>query len=190
MKVLDLACAQGHPFEGWFGSEADFVNQNEQQLISCPLCDNHAIKKLLSAPRLNLSGAQEPKQVSDNTNPLAHTGPASPSETGISSPHNSLRTIGFDKATTEPSGNALDMLNASQAHAMSAQWLEVAKQVIAHTEDVGSQFAAEARKMHYGEVKERSIRGQTSLDDARALLDEGIDVMPFVVPPSLKKPLQ
>ena len=53
---------------------------------------------------------------------------------------------------------------------------------MAHTEDVGSQFAAEARKMHYGETEERAIRGQTSLDEVRALHEEGIDVLPLAIP--------
>jgi len=56
--------------------------------------------------------------------------------------------------------------------------------------DVGSQFAEEARKIHYGEAPERSIRGQTSVREARELLDEGISVLPLMVPEALKKPLQ
>ena len=60
MKVLDLSCAHGHRFEGWFGSEADFLDQNGRGLVECPLCGDRVITRLPSAPRLNLSGAAEP----------------------------------------------------------------------------------------------------------------------------------
>jgi hypothetical protein len=60
MKVLDLRCANGHGFEGWFGSEDDFLDQNGRGLVECPLCADRVITRLPSAPRLNLSGAREP----------------------------------------------------------------------------------------------------------------------------------
>ncbi len=44
---------------------------------------------------------------------------------------------------------------------------------------VGEQFAEEARKIHYGETEERGIYGEASPDDARALDEEGIDVLPL-----------
>lgn len=52
-----------------------------------------------------------------------------------------------------------------------------------HSENVGPRFADEARKIHYGETEERSIHGQASLDDARALIDEGIGVLPIPLEP-------
>ena len=59
MKVFDLRCAQGHGFEGWFGSEEDFQSQLSRGLVTCPLCGDAHVDKLPSAPRLNL-GASEP----------------------------------------------------------------------------------------------------------------------------------
>ena len=59
MKVIDLRCQSGHRFEGWFGSDDDFLEQNGRQLIACPLCADTVIVRLPSAPRLNLSGARE-----------------------------------------------------------------------------------------------------------------------------------
>lgn len=60
MKVLNLRCANGHGFEGWFASEHDFLEQNGRSGIECPLCADRVITRLPSAPRLNLSGAQPP----------------------------------------------------------------------------------------------------------------------------------
>jgi hypothetical protein len=55
MKVLDLQCGQHHVFEGWFGSEDDFQSQRASGLVTCPLCGDAHVTKMLSAPRLNLS---------------------------------------------------------------------------------------------------------------------------------------
>ena len=72
MKVLNLRCANGHGFEGWFASEDDFLRQNGGGRIECPLCADHAITRLPSAPRLNLSGAQP------DSRPTAEAGVAKP----------------------------------------------------------------------------------------------------------------
>ena len=69
-------------------------------------------------------------------------------------------------------------------------WMEMARQVIANTDDVGSQFAQEARRIHYGEADARGIRGTSSADEALELLEEGIAVMPLLLPEALKGPLQ
>ena len=55
MKVLNLRCAQDHRFEGWFGSDDDFRTQGERGLVACPICNDKAISRLPSAPRLNVS---------------------------------------------------------------------------------------------------------------------------------------
>lgn len=74
--------------------------------------------------------------------------------------------------------------------ALAAAWMAVARQLIANTTDVGDQFAQEARRMHYGEAQERNIRGQASHEETRELLEEGIEVVPFLLPAALKEPLQ
>lgn len=71
-----------------------------------------------------------------------------------------------------------------------ARWLRAVREVMANTENVGDRFADEARKMHYGEAEERSIRGQATPEQAEALIDEGIAVMPLALPPALKETLQ
>ena len=75
-------------------------------------------------------------------------------------------------------------------HALQAAWLNMAREVLAQTEDVGGRFAEEARRIHYGETKRRGIRGQASSDETQALLEEGISVMPLPLPHALKGTLQ
>jgi hypothetical protein len=71
-----------------------------------------------------------------------------------------------------------------------ALWMKAVRHVLANTEDVGERFATEARRIHYGEAKERGIRGQATPDEREALRDEGIEVMPLALPAALKEPLQ
>ena len=60
MKVLNLRCAQGHGFEGWFASNEAFDTQLVSGLVECPVCGNTSITKLLAAPRLNLGSPSQP----------------------------------------------------------------------------------------------------------------------------------
>lgn len=96
--------------------------------------------------------------------------------------------LGAQRADSQPEQ---DMALASQGdEAASAAWLTIARQLLANTTDVGNRFADEARKMHYGEVEERSIRGKATPQEAKALVDEGIDVLPLLLPEALKSTLQ
>lgn len=76
------------------------------------------------------------------------------------------------------------------ATALQAAWLAMARRVLANTDDVGERFAEEARKIHYGEVPQRGIRGKASADETAALADEGIEVMQLALPEALKGPVQ
>jgi hypothetical protein len=153
MKVLDLQCPAGHVFEGWFGSEADFVEQHRKSLVQCPLCGDPSVTKKLSAPRLSLSGstAEAPPSVAQTAHPVIPT---------------------------------------HAQHALTEAWLAVARKLVAETTDVGSTFAEEARKIHYGETQPRGIRGTATPDEAHALADEGIEVLSFPLPNAVKEPLQ
>ncbi|WP_285412386.1 DUF1178 family protein [Variovorax sp. efr-133-TYG-130] len=150
MKVLDLRCAHGHGFEGWFASNEAFDSQLASGLVECPVCGDTAIVKLLSAPRLNLGNAKAPEAVAP--------------------------------AAVAP--------NAPADLSPEARWMRAVREVLAKTEDVGERFADEARKMHYGEARERGIRGQATPEQTEALLDEGIPVMALPIPAALKETLQ
>jgi hypothetical protein len=145
MKVIDLRCQSGHRFEGWFGSDDDFLEQNGRGLIECPLCADKVIVRLPSAPRLNLSASRD--------------APPAPAP-------------------------------ADEGAALQARWMQMVRHVIANTEDVGERFADEARRIHYGESKDRAIRGQASAEEREALQEEGIEVHPLPVPAAFKDSLQ
>ena len=73
---------------------------------------------------------------------------------------------------------------------MQSLFLKLAREIVTHTEDVGEQFPEEARRIHYKESPERGIRGVTTRQEAEALEEEGIKVMPMPFAHLLKDPLQ
>ncbi|MDR5757435.1 DUF1178 family protein [Caballeronia sp. LZ035] len=81
-------------------------------------------------------------------------------------------------------------VNAPAATEVQARALQFMRELISKTENVGERFAEEARRIHYNEAPARNIRGVTTPEDAHALLEEGIDVLPLPVPDALKEPLQ
>lgn len=56
---------------------------------------------------------------------------------------------------------------------------ELRQEIMAKTDDVGARFPEEARAIHAGDAPQRSIRGQATADEARALIDEGVGVLPL-----------
>ena len=161
MKVLDLQCTHHHVFEGWFASEEDFQNQLARGLVSCPMCSDKAVSKKLSAPRLNLGAGRED----------AHSATQAP-------------------VTAEPSAAANQPEALPEPALIQATLLKMARHVLANTEDVGQKFAEEARKIHYGDAQQRSIRGHASAEETKELLDEGIAVLPLPLPDAVKETLQ
>jgi len=47
--VFELICTDRHRFEGWFASSGDFESQKSRGLLSCPVCSDSSIEKLLTA---------------------------------------------------------------------------------------------------------------------------------------------
>lgn len=172
MKVLNLQCAHQHSFEGWFASEDDFQSQLARRLVECPLCADGDIRKLPSAPRLNLGAHPLTTTQASNSDKQAHpNGSVTPSDLSGSS-------------------QAVRDLQVGPGRAEAAAFLKALRHVVANTEDVGTRFADEARAMHYGDAQARNIRGQASMREAIGLLEEGIEVMPLPMPAALKETLQ
>ena len=73
---------------------------------------------------------------------------------------------------------------------MQATLMKAMRDLMVRSEDVGPAFAEEARKIHYQEAPERSIRGQTTSDEAQSLREEGINVFALPEIPALKTTLQ
>ncbi len=143
MIVFELICARHHRFEGWFASSDDFNVQKERGLLSCPVCAENSIEKLLTA---KIGHAESNAQ-------------------------------GQGHQTPEPS---VPLVSGT---ALQQKLHEILDYVLTHSDDVGSSFASEARKMHYQQAPRRDIRGTASAEQAEELIDEGISVYPLPIPP-------
>lgn len=55
MKVFNLRCQHEHAFEGWFASGEAYESQSTSGLLECPICGSSQIRRMPSAPRLNLA---------------------------------------------------------------------------------------------------------------------------------------
>ena len=99
-----------------------------------------------------------------------------------------------ERLPTAPRLNVLAMREAPNTSAapvdpgaqLQSMWMRAVRHMMDNTEDVGEKFPEEARRIHYGEVEERGIRGRASREDADALREEGIEVMALPLPAALK----
>jgi hypothetical protein len=161
MKVYNLACPLDHRFEGWFASEEDYLAQQDKGMLACPVCDSTEITRMPSAPHIGKSSSTE---------------------------------LALPKTESENLSGGVVALTGSDHSQLEAQvqaaFLKGMRELMGRSEDVGDSFADEARKIHYKESPERSIRGQTTLDEAEALREEGIDVLSMPIIPALKNTLQ
>lgn len=66
--------------------------------------------------------------------------------------------------------------------------LERLREAVEQNSDyVGNRFVREARAMHDGDAPERPIHGEARLDEARALIEDGVPVLPLPFVPRQKR---
>ena len=70
-----------------------------------------------------------------------------------------------------------------QEQEFRAKLKELKEHLTKNSDYVGQKFPEEARKMHYGDIEHRPIYGEASSDEARALIEEGVEVTPLPVLP-------
>jgi hypothetical protein len=81
---------------------------------------------------------------------------------------------------TAPASTPLMM---AQERELRAKLKELRDHIVKNADNVGERFPNEARKMHYGDIEHRPIYGEASPDEARALIDEGVEVSSLPVLP-------
>ena len=152
-----LVCDKGHEFESWFADSAAYEKQRKRKLVGCPVCDSVKVEKAMMAPRLATKKGKRPAPIE---------APAAP-------------------ATTEaPAGPPAPVAMISpQEMEFRSKLKELRDHLVKNAENVGGKFPEEARKMHYGEIEHRSIYGVATPQDAKELLEEGIECHPLPVLP-------
>ncbi len=175
MIKYQLICDFSHEFEGWFQTSAAFDAQNQSQLIICPVCGSANVRRALMTPNL-ASPKRRRKPSADNISNANASIPGIHSVT--SSPSNRTNPEGLHEVASRDSSDVTELGGAI------AQLRQLQRKVKAEFRDVGTDFAAEARKIHYGESAPENIYGRSSYEEREALADEGIDVvaMPWLPP--------
>lgn len=176
MISFDLKCACGHIFEVWFRSSADYDEQQRRSLVVCPVCFGTSVDKAVMAPnvaakgnsRLHEPASQIPARVP--AAPLVEPsidGPAGPPV--ISAPAAAMPAL------------------PPEAVAMLTAIARAQAEMLPQSRWVGRRFADEARALHRavedGEIDSPPpIHGQASRAEAEALAEEGVAVMPLLIP--------
>jgi hypothetical protein len=78
-----------------------------------------------------------------------------------------------------PAEASTPSLVMTQELELRAKLKELRDHVVKNADNVGERFPNEARKMHYGDIEHRPIYGEASADEAKSLIDEGIEVTPL-----------
>jgi hypothetical protein len=155
-----LVCDKGHDFESWFQDSAAYDKQAKRKLIACPHCGSAKVEKSIMAPRLAATkkGAKPVKV------PAAEIPTAQPA------------------AAAAPEKAPVAMLSP-QEREFRAKLKELRDHLTKNADHVGPKFPEQARKMHYGEIEHRSIYGEASPEEAKALAEEGIEFHPLPILP-------
>ena len=154
MIHYQLRCGAGHGFDGWFRDSAAFDMQCAAGLTTCPACGTADVKRALMAPALGRKGRQKPAQVEA----------AAPVPAVADSP-----PTGAEPPAAPVAGGVLP-------DGMRAMLQKIRAEVEKRCDYVGTEFAAEARRIHSGEHEKRGIYGEATPAEAESLADDGIDV--------------
>ncbi|GAA6182253.1 DUF1178 family protein [Shimia sp. NS0008-38b] len=144
-----LKCSKNHRFDSWFQSADAFDKLKAAGMIECAVCGDTSVTKAMMAPRVRPASKTA-------TPPQTDTQETAP--TPVSSTPNPL---------------------SAPASAAEQAMKELRTHVEANSDYVGKDFATEARAMHEGSAPERAIYGEAKLEDAKALIDDGVPVAPL-----------
>jgi hypothetical protein len=156
MIRYSLRCDRGHAFESWFQSSSAYEQQEKRKLVNCPTCGSDKVERAIMAPQI----------VSKKGREIAAPEPA---------------PAPAPEATTAASTST--PLLMAQERELRAKLKELRDHIVKNADNVGERFPTEARKMHYGDIEHRPIYGEASPDEARALIEEGVEVSPLPVLP-------
>jgi hypothetical protein len=165
MIRYSLRCERDHSFESWFQDSGAYDSQVKRKLVSCPVCGSAKVEKAIMAPRLARAEAAAPAEA------LPMPLPAMPAS--LPAPQPPLPAPGKTPVA----------IMSPQERELRKKLKELREHVTKNADYVGPRFPEQARKIHYGEVEHRSIYGEASPDEAKALHEEGIEFHPLPILP-------
>jgi hypothetical protein len=153
MIRYNLRCDKGHAFESWFQSSSAYESQEKRKLVSCPSCGSVKVERAIMAPRI------------------------------VSQKGRDIAPVAAAQETAAQGGAESTPLMMAQERELRSKLKELRDHIVKNADNVGERFPNEARKMHYGDIEHRPIYGEASPEEARALIDEGVEVSPLPVLP-------
>ena len=160
MIRYSLVCDKKHDFEIWFKNSADYDKQSKRGLVTCPACGTEKVEKALMAPSLGRGTRKGASAQMSEAAPEIAPPPEAPAE----------------------SKTPVAMVSPQEKE-FRAKLKELRDHLTKKADNVGGKFPEEARKMHYGEIEHRSIYGEASPQEAKELLEEGVELHPLPVLP-------
>jgi hypothetical protein len=167
MIRYSLRCERGHAFESWFQSSSAYESQEKRKLVSCPACGSTKVERAIMAPQIVTRKGRAKAAVPAEAADAPATEAAQESA----------------QASTQGSAQASTPLLMAQERELRAKLKELRDHIVKNADNVGEKFPNEALKMHYGDIEHRPIYGEASPDEARALIEEGVEVSPLPVLP-------
>ena len=158
MIRYSLICERKHDVEIWFKNSADYDKQAKRGLVTCPACGSAQVEKALMAPALG-RGTKKHESA-----PIAEAAPTTEAPAPVENK------------------TPVAMISPLEQE-FRAKLKELRDHLTKNADNVGAKFPEEARKMHYGESEHRSIYGEATPQEARELLDEGVELHPLPVLP-------
>ena len=173
-----------HEFEGWFHTGAAFDAQNEAGLVTCPICDSVKVRRALMTPSLVSSKRRRDDVSCLPANETAHRlGDITPPSQAAPGQTEFAQTASAHVAASKPNLSEAAPSQAALGEAIT-QLRKLQRKIKSECRDVGTDFATEVRKMHYGDSEHENIYGHSSAEERESLADEGIDIvtLPWLPP--------
>jgi hypothetical protein len=161
-----LKCSEEHSFESWFASAAAFETLQTAGQLSCPHCGSVHVAKSLMTPR-----------VSTMRNSAAPTeGDGDEAQTSVAQPQ------------TAPQRSSDTQITSQQPSPQDSETALAAMRdhIDKNADYVGADFTTQARAMKDGDAPERSIYGEAKLEDAKAMIEDGVPIVPLPFLPKRK----
>ncbi len=168
MIKYQLICEHEHEFEGWFQNSEAFSEQCADGILSCPFCETVNVRRALMAPNL-----ASPKTRNSNFNAEAIS--ESTAEAASGTVH--VPSIVSPSPPFSVSGAGTSPEAMVKMRELLVEMRTLQTRIKEDCRDVGSDFAEEARKIHYGEAEPEGIYGEVTESERDQLDREGIEII-------------
>lgn len=165
MYLVDLVCADGHGFEGWYDNRAAFDAACDDGALVCPVCESPRVERKPSFRAVLRQRDGGSSSMARRQARAGDDGPAPMSETAPG-------------ASSSSSSTSTPPMPLEVQKALS----RLIRYVKANTEDAGEHFASRALAMHKGDEAPAPIHGTSTPEERKLLAEEGVPFVGLPIP--------